>query len=286
MNSAPAKRYLTQTVGKLEDIVPSGTVSTTDRGFLYGDGLFETIAAQASCPLLLDLHLNRLADGCERLDIPIDVNMVRKAVLEACAGVELGVVRVSLTRGEGGEGYMPPANVHPNLIVSTRPWPNRFTANQERGIETGLSDVHLSCQPLLAGLKHMNRLEQVLARRHSPKAWPEVIMTNNSSEVIEGSYSNIFLLGPGGELITPDLSSCGVSGVIRKTVINLANNEGRPVVVRDVRISELFSATELFFTNSLIGVWPVRKIEGKTFVVNFAREMHAKLQSINAVIDA
>ena len=286
MNSAPAKRYLAQTKEKPGDIVPSGTVSTTDRGFLYGDGLFETIAVQANCPLLLDLHLNRLADGCERLDIPVDVNMVRTTVLEACASVELGVVRVWLTRGQGGEGYMPPVNAHPNLIVSTRPWPNRFAANQKQGIETGLSDVHLSCQPLLAGLKHMNRLEQVIARRHSPKAWPEVIMTNSSSEVIEGSYSNIFLLSPGGELITPDLSSCGVSGVIRKMVINLANDERHPVVVRDVRISELFSATELFFTNSLIGVWPVRKIEGQIFAVSFARKMHAKLRSINAVIDA
>ncbi|MBT5030950.1 MAG: aminodeoxychorismate lyase [Proteobacteria bacterium] len=286
MNSAPAKKHLTRSIEKPRDIVPSGTVSATDRGFLYGDGLFETIAVQSNCPLLLDLHLNRLADGCERLDIPIDVTKARKAVLKACTDVELGVVRVSLTRGQGGEGYRPPVNAHPNLIVSTRPWPNRFTANQEQGIETGLSDVQLSCQPLLAGLKHMNRLEQVMARLHSPKAWPEVIMTNASREVIEGSFSNIFLLDPKGELITPDLSSCGVSGVIRKTVINLANDERRPVVVRNVRISELLSATELFFTNSLIGVWPIRKFEGKIFAVNFAREMHAKLQSISAVIDA
>ncbi len=286
MKRVPVKERLTRSKTKFKDTVPRGAVPASDRGFLYGDGLFETIAIQSGYPLLLPAHINRLAEGCQRLDIPIDEAMVRKSVLESSANIDLGILRVSLTRGEGGEGYKPPEIVHPNIVISTRPWPHRPSRFAEEGIETGISEVNLSRQPLLAGLKHMNRLEQVMARKYCPATWPEVIMTSNSNEVIEGSQSNIFLLGDKDELITPDLSYCGVAGVIREAVINLANDEGRPAVIRDIRFSELFSAKELFFTNSVIGVWPVRKLEGKTFEINTALEIHAKLKRLGAVVNA
>lgn len=269
-----------------------GTVSVTDRGFLYGDGLFETIAVQASQPLLLDLHLSRLLRGCERLDIPIDVATVRDAVLEASENIDLGVIRVSFTRGQGGEGYTPPKTIHPNLLISSRPLSDRAVSNAEQGIETGLSEVHLAYQPLLAGLKHMNRLEQVMAQQRCPAKWPEVIMTNADGGVIEGSFSNIFLLGAGNELITPDLSLCGVAGVIRETIINLvnkenlANKEHQPVEIRSVPVDELYSATEIFFTNSVIGIWPVRKLGSKVLDIGFSHNMHAKLKHISAVVNA
>jgi 4-amino-4-deoxychorismate lyase len=286
MKRVSIKKCISRSQTKFKDTVLRGAVPASDRGFLYGDGLFETIAIQSGYPLILAAHIDRLAEGCQRLDIPIDAAMVRKSVLESSKSIDLGIVRVSLTRGEGGEGYKPPEIVHPNVIISTRPWPHRLAKFSEEGIETGVSKVNLSRQPLLAGLKHMNRLEQVMARRHSPTAWPEVIMTSTSNQVIEGSYSNIFFLGSKEELITPDLSYCGVAGVIRDAIINLANDEGRPVIIRDVRFSELLSAQELFFTNSIIGVWPVRKLERRSFDIGVAREIHAKLKLIGAVVNA
>ena len=244
----------------------SNSVATTDRGLLYGDGLFETIACVDNKPQLWEAHMQRLQAGCEHLGIGrIDTDLLREECMGLLEGVPRGVLKVIITRGTGGRGYRSPDNVTPTRIVQLHDWPDYPELTHTEGISTIICKTRLGHNPTLAGIKHLNRLEQVMARREwNDEVIREGLMLDNTGHVIEGTMSNVFLVSKGG-LLTPDLTQCGVAGIMRAHVMGLAAQENMTTDVRAITVAELQQADEVFVCNSLIGIWPVRRVEDIAF---------------------
>jgi 4-amino-4-deoxychorismate lyase len=240
----------------------SNTVATTDRGLLYGDGLFETIACVDGTPQLWQLHMQRLQAGCERLGLGvIDTDALQEECLGLLCGEQRRVLKIIITRGVGGRGYRVPDDVSPTRIVQLHDWPDYPAVNHEEGINAILCTTRLGHNPSLAGIKHLNRLEQVMARcEWNNEAIGEGLMLDSAGFVIEGTMSNVFLVHK-GDLLTPGLTECGVAGIMRAHVMSLAEQENITVDVRAVTVEELRQADEVFVCNSLIGIWPVRRVD-------------------------
>ena len=247
---------------------PSDVIPVIDRGFQYADGLFETIAVKDGEPLLFDRHLERLALGCAKLGIaPPAPGVLGSEALSLCRGAERAVLKLMLTRGSGGRGYRPDGAGPPTRVTAVLPWPDYAPACREQGVVLRLCRTRLGSNPDLAGLKHLARLEQVLARGEwSDPSIQEGLMLDGQLRVIEGTMSNVFLVR-GEHLVTPRLDACGVKGVMRAAVIACASRMGVACEERDVAVEELQSADGLFLTNSLIGLWPVRRLEGRDYAV-------------------
>lgn len=243
---------------------PGSSVAVSDRGLQYGDGLFETLAVDRGQLLCLDRHLARLESGCHSLEIPLPEKGALRSDLNAVTkGVSRGVVKIILTRGVSARGYRATASPTPTRIVSSHPWPPFPHENRAEGIALRVCRTRLSINLRLAGLKHLNRLEQVLAVNEidDPKV-SEGLMLDSEGAVVEGTMSNLFYL-QGGRLMTPDLSRCGVHGIIRAEVLDWARRHmDTPVGQSRVGLETLLKSEECFVCNSLIGIWPVRSIDG------------------------
>ena len=239
---------------------PATAVNLQNRGLAYGDGLFETIAVRAGRPSLLEGHLDRLALGCQRLAIDADLALLRDEILRYAAQLGEGVAKLILTRGDSQRGYAPVVGVAPRRILQGGPLPSYPVEHAEHGVRLFSCQTRLGEQPLLAGLKHLNRLEQVLARAEwQDSEHAEGLMRDGQGRVVEGVYSNLFLVRD-GVLLTADLSRCGVAGVMRSALLKQARAMAIAVQVRDVAYDELEQADEVFVCNSVYGVWPVRAI--------------------------
>lgn len=234
--------------------------SAQDRGLLYGQTVFETIAVGNETPLLLDQHLERLQRGCDVLGIPFEKEMRTSIVSEArqlCENQAKAVLRITLSMGEGGRGYRNPQHAQPSRVLSLHSYPELDKHHWNEGIELGLVSIRLSSQPLLAGIKHGNRLEQIIARSQWQDGWHEALILDQSDRVIEGTQSNVFVY-KNGRLSTPNLDLSGVAGVMRQTVIELAEKLGIATEIVSLSVSDIEAADEVFMTNSVIGLWPVK----------------------------
>lgn len=256
---------------------PAELLSVKDRGLAYGDGLFETIAVSGGKPVLLERHLARLADGCARLQIALDLALVRAELLAFSGELGDGVAKLIVTRGDGLRGYAPPSPSQSRRILQGSAKPVYPHEHAERGVRLFPCVTRLAEQPVLAGLKHLNRLEQVLARAEWQDAeHAEGLMLDTAGRVVEGVYSNLFL-ATGGVLQTPELSRCGVAGVMRAELLAQAGRRGLACAVRDISLADLLAADEVFLCNSLYGVWPVRALQGHDWPVG---PLTRKLQAI------
>ena len=241
---------------------PGDLISIHDRGAQFGDGVFETIAARDGGLLCWDEHFERLEAGCKRLSIPCpEQGLLCAEARELSAHAALATLKITVTRGGAGRGYTPPPQAAANRVLALYDWPDYPAARARDGIRACVCRHRLAPNPALAGIKHLNRLEQVLLRQElAATECPEGVALDLSGRVIEGTMSNLLLIKDGA-LIAPDLSRCGVEGVIRRLALALGQAAGLETSVRDVRLEELFEADEVFFCNSLIGVWPVRSID-------------------------
>ena len=236
-------------------------IAISDRGLQYGDGLFETIAVEDGQCEHWHEHMSRLAEGCERLKIPVpDAQLLLSEAQQLFADKHLAVLKIMITRGSGGRGYKIPDTVSATRIISIHEWPTLPSMNKVLGIQLHLCETKLSHQPALAGIKHLNRLEQVLARSE----WQDTdigegLMADINGNIIEGTMSNYFAV-INGELITPEIVDCGVAGIMRAHIIRQAVLHEITVRERNMKIDELLLADEIFVCNSIIGIWPVRQL--------------------------
>ena len=253
-------------------------IDAADRGLHYGDGLFETIAVLDGRPRFLDWHFERLADGARRLGFPApDFDKVRPEIVEACTAPR-AVVKLILTRGVGARGYRPPRVARPTRIVAASSWPSWPSAASTEGVRLGWCRMRLGRNPALAGIKHLNRLEQVLARAEWDDGdMDEGLMQDDRNHVISGTQANLFAR-IGGRWVTPVLDECGVAGVMRRAFREWSAVRGEPVAERTVEHAEIESASALLLTNAIIGAWPVRELAGRPFAIDpDAREFNAWL---------
>lgn len=249
--------------GRAADAVPA-----TDRGLFFGDGVFETIRVSDGAPRHLDRHLARLADGLARLGIEtVPADTLRDEARMIVAGADRAVLKIIVTRGSGGRGYAAPPNPRPRRILVLNPWRGRGAADYEQGVAVRWCETRLAVNPRLAGIKHLNRLEQVLARGEwDDSGIAEGLVLDTAGRVVEATAANLFLV-EGGRLVTPDLSRCGVAGVMRAVVMEHARRDGVGALCETVSPDRVAAADELFLTNSLAGVLPVGRLGGKPFPV-------------------
>ncbi len=239
--------------GRTSDCLPAD-----DRGLAYGDGLFETMRLAEGRVPLLELHLARLADGCRRLGLRSPgAAVVVEEIERVREGRAEGVVKLIVTRGSGGRGYTPPADARERRVVSCHPLPVYPGTHYRTGVRVWLCRTPLGRNPALAGLKHLARLEQVLASSEpAPPDAAEGLMRDVEGRVVEGIRSNLFLVRRGG-LVTPRLGDCGVAGVLRRVVLEEATRLGLEPREASVSIDDLAAADEVFLTSSVFGIWPV-----------------------------
>ena len=240
------------------------SVAAADRGLSYGDGVFETIAVVEHEPRLWERHLDRLERGCERLGFAAPSRAAWRDDLHKLPLPRFGVLRISATRGTGGRGYEPPPSPRPTRILRCLAAPARPAEWWSEGVAVRFCTTQLSIQPALAGIKHLNRLEQVMARQEwRTSAVAEGLMETPDGRIIEATATNL-IVDHGDRLGIPATDDCGVDGVMQTWLMEQAAALGA-VVERDaLRREDLLGARGVMLTNSLIGLWPVQSIAGCT----------------------
>lgn len=238
---------------------PSEHVAVTDRGLAYGDGVFETIAFVDGKARHWERHMTRLSEGCERLGIrPPDASELTAEIETLPARSGNSILKIIVTRGVGGRGYRPGAGAEPTRIISLSDWPEHPPSWAAEGVDVWLCETRLGHNPALAGIKHLNRLEQVLASREWPdERYAEGLMLDESGLVIEGTRTNVFMVSA-GRVLTPDLKQCGVAGIMRAVIFDVFSRLGTDVQRCQISVADVLTADELFLSNSIIGLWPVR----------------------------
>lgn len=241
---------------------PVSGIDPCERAFAYGDGLFTTLAVRAAQSPLLPYHWRRLQEGCQRLGI--NVQAVEQAILDFPRFLQAYpdcTAKIIISRGASGRGYLPADSAAP--MVYFQAWPAAAPVLVHRqGISTGVLQQRLGLNPLLAGLKHLNRLEQVLLRQElQQQGWPEGVVCDLQGQVVEGVFSNLFVIQD-DTLLTPALQQAGVAGVMRAYLLDWLAAAGHAVREQALSVADLLAADGLFFCNSLYGIWPVTRFDG------------------------
>ncbi|MFN3586682.1 MAG: aminodeoxychorismate lyase [Moraxellaceae bacterium] len=244
--------------------LPATQVDAADRGLAYGDGLFETLRIAQGRAVLGPRHFARLAASAEALGITLDSEALAADFRRFLDGSGDAVAKIIVTRGAGGRGYLPAPDLRPTVVFSLHPWqapPPEWAAS---GIVAVTLAERLGTSPLLAGHKHLNRLEQVLLRRAlaAHAAAQEAVVCDIDGHVIEGVAANLFFVRA-GVLHTPGLSRAGVAGVMRAEVLAAAARAGIATCEGEYLPADLAAADEVFFCNSVQGIWPVRELDGR-----------------------
>jgi len=240
-----------------------GEVGINDRGFLYGDGVFRTFQIRQSRPVLWAKHYAKLNHDCTALKLICpDELLLLKEVLNLSRAMTDGVGKIIITRGTSERGYAPPVHTNTTRVVTVSSSPSYPDNNYSHGVRLHLCELKLARQPRLAGIKHLNRLENVLAAAEwQDPSIAEGLLLDEAGHVIEGTRSNLFALIK-GELLTSPLTYSGVAGVQRDRVLAWAAEHQFPHREADFSLDELRHAEEIFLVNSIFGLWPVRKFMG------------------------
>lgn len=236
-------------------------LAIADRAVQYGDGCFTTIAFSNGCLEFLAAHIQRLKLACSRLYIPFDGwQELQSSIIESLKDTDDCVVKVIITRGQGGRGYCPNGANSATFILSHHPYPEHYLQWQKEGIRLTLSPVQLARQPLLAGIKHLNRLEQVLIKQALLSSnFDDAVVCDTERKIIEVSAGNLFWY-KNNTWYTPDLSNAGVEGVMRNQILDVFNNKKLDHQQVSSYLDELIDAEEVFVCNSLMAIVPVASI--------------------------
>ncbi|NOQ17284.1 MAG: aminodeoxychorismate lyase [Methyloprofundus sp.] len=243
------------------------TIAVTDRGLHYGDGLFETIEIIQGQPIFLTEHLARLKAGCHTLKIPFpSANLLMDEIAQVSKNCTHGVLKLMLTRGSGGRGYRQPEPIQTTRFIALHPYPEYPGSYATQGVAVRFCTTRLGLNATLAGLKHNNRLDQVLARAEWQEEFQEGLMLNLNEHVIEGTMTNLFVVKE-AVLYTPELNLSGIVGIIRQIILLLAEQQNIIVQQAELQQDFVMAADELFLSNSVIGIWPIKSLKNKAYPV-------------------
>ncbi|AOV16962.1 aminodeoxychorismate lyase [Acidihalobacter aeolianus] len=237
-------------------------VPISDRGLAYGHGVFETLEARDGQLPHWPRHWRRLTEGCRRLHLhmPMETELLPE-LLRASPPDGRHVVKLVYTAGDGERGYRIPSELTPRLLIDIRPWPIYPSSHTLKGVAVRLCHTRLPDDPALAGIKHLNRLHQVLARAEwDDDTIVEGLLADSNGNLVEGSMSNLFWI-EGDRLLTPDLDRCGVAGIMRERILDWARANAVETSIETLEPERLHQADGALLCNSLIGIWPVRRIE-------------------------
>lgn len=241
---------------------PQNFVNANDRAIQFGDGCFTTLAVKHQQPIMLSAHLNRLHQGCEALFLPNpDWQQLKSHLLDIAAKTSSNaVIKVIISRGEGGRGYSAKGGAAPTVIVSLTPFPTHYQQQQSDGITLGISPIMLGKNPQLAGIKHLNRLEQVLIKHHLEQThFDDVLVCDNEGYLIEANAANLFWR-QGNQLFTPDLTTSGVNGMMRQAILQFASQLNWQINIVREKPETLHHADEIWLSNALMPVIAVNNL--------------------------
>jgi len=259
----------------------AAAVDPRDRGLAYGDGLFETMAATDGAIRWLDYHLERLAAGCGRLAIPVPTDVeLRRQIAAQTPPRGRAVIKIIVTRGIGTRGYRPPDDPAPTIIVGSAPWPSPDPPSAH-GVVMATCETRLGENPQLAGLKHLCRLEHVLAQLElKQRGLDEGLLLSTSGHVVSATSNNVFA-SFGSRVCTPRIDRCGVRGVMRRLVLESCAHLGLEAQELDMDVADLLRADELFVTNAVMGVRPVSRLDDTVYGVGpVTRRLAARLGTV------
>lgn len=255
------------------------TISPLDRGFAYGDGVFRTLVMRNGMPECWPQHYQKLVGDCAAINIVCpSADLLMSDLQQLFLATETNIAKIIITRGEGERGYAPPAVTTPMRVIlktALRIYP---ATNFTDGVNLYVCKTQLAAQPLLAGIKHLNRLENVLARME----WTDTnisdgLMLDMQNNVIECTAANIFARF-GDTLITPNLNQCGIAGITRQRIIDSAHLFSLKIKIETFNLEKLLLADEVIISSSLYGAWQVKSIGHKTWPANnLANAIRAKL---------
>ena len=268
-------------------------VDATERAVQYGDGCFTTMAFAEDKVQMWQQHQARLLNDCQRLGIEFthwQALQDSASVLIAKAGHSSGVLKIIISRGKGGRGYSPLNVLAPSYMMSCHRSPNHYVDWQQQGISLGLSPIKLARQPLLAGIKHLNRLEQVLVKQALDfTEFDDALVCDTNDNIIEASAANVFWLYD-GQWFTPSLVESGVDGVMRNAVCELLTSLSQPVTEVSQKFTADFAAEEMFICNALMAIVPVTSLSAPElnrqwcFSINRVAQLQFELNSYLATV--
>jgi len=245
--------------------LPVDSINANDRGLMYGDGVFRTLLIRQGKLFLWQQHYAKLQQDCAGIGIKCPSiqsleSDLQQLLVTHSKQINEAVVKIVITRGPATRGYAPTLNPQISRILTLSPLPEYPPSFASEGIKIHLCNLRLGHQPRLAGIKHLNRLENVLAAGE----WNDVtisegIMFDQDEHLIEGTRSNLFLVR-NARLYTPDLTKCGVAGLQRERVIEYARQNKLVCKITELSMDDLLAADEIFMVNSVIGLWPVREL--------------------------
>lgn len=242
-------------------------LSVFDRGLQYGDGLFETMRMVDGQIALWPQHRERLQQGCQRLRMTFDAAQIEQQLAVIQQQVVTGVVKLIVTRGASERGYRVQHGQAVTVLwmcTELSVYPEQYYRD---GVDITICETTLSRNTSLAGLKHLNRLENVLARMEWQDEYQEGLMADDNAHIVEGTMSNVFFLD-NDTLVTPDIQHSGVAGIMRQQLLDIAHAEGVRTSVRNVPLAELDSFESIMLSNSLIGAWPVRRVRDQAYTIS------------------
>ncbi|MFD1121475.1 aminodeoxychorismate lyase [Methylophilus flavus] len=262
-------------------------IAPTNRGFAYGDGVFRTMRLLNGELQDWPLHYQTLVADCSKIQIvcpSAELLMQEFKYFLASASEEdtqFSIIKIIITRGEGARGYAPPAVSEPTRVLIQSPLPDYPPEMYTHGVALYTCQTRLAHQPLLAGIKHLNRLENVLARAElkDPRFF-DGLLRDYDDNVIEAVSGNLFIRKD-GMVRTPPLDSCGVAGVMRQKILDWYKTQGQPVVIAPLSMGDLLQADAMIIVNSVYGVLQVSHIDDQPITTNhWAKELRPQLHYV------
>lgn len=250
----------------ISDLNQNHQPDLNDRGLHYGDGLFETMLLDSGNIQHWSQHYQRLTTSATRLDIDCpDQSWFDKQLQSFIELDQTLVIKIMLTRGTGGRGLQLPDDLMPNVYILHYPY---SVNDQNPAIAVTVSDIKLPRNKNLAGIKHLNRLDYILATQSLNKQdrFQEALLVDTGDSIIESIVHNLFFVID-HELCTPDLSECGVDGIFRNLIIKKLEQARKPVKIGRYGIQDVLNSDECFLCNSVQGIRPIIQIDESPFSI-------------------
>ena len=240
---------------------PNSSIKIFDRGFLYGDAVFETILVENKIPQNLTQHLQRLKKGINQLKIKnFDIELLRKHIKKALSDQNNCVLGINITRGEASKrGYDLKLSNKPSIIITTSKIPKYPKIYYTKGINTKFSNIKLFLNKNIDSIKHCNKDDYILATNEISKKYPEIILCNEKDYIIEGTSCNIFFIKK-NKIFTPNINGYGVEGVMKNIIINILKRNGISTKTLNIKKTDVRNYDAAFFCNSIRKIWNIRSI--------------------------
>jgi len=262
-------------------------INIEDRGLQYGDGVFETMPVYNGKALWFDQHYERLQKGCLALKITVpNKELLLTEIEQLINNQHSAVIKIMVTRGESVRGYNAENTIVPTRVIVCNPWQPASKLKVKNGIRLKLCDTIATRHPQLGCHKHLNRLENVLARQEwLNNEYDEGLMCDEFGNVVDGIMSNIFITKK-GKIYTPQITFSGVKGIMRDWVLK-QNKSWEIHQLNQLTLEQVEQADEIFMSNSLIGLWPVAEFNKTSYTVGpVFQALYEKLKMEYPILNA